>query len=151
MPVLKPKLLRSLTEADYAAHAVWAIYDDRDELELLETLGFNPSQVVAALSNSATSEELAFPLPSAAATLPFHDLRLSVQVTLPSGTRLTGYSAAPCLGVFHKGSCYVFNQTIPDLSRLNAARLASQFGERSLFPLSAYYPATGKTELFDLP
>ncbi|WP_147282902.1 hypothetical protein [Pseudorhodoferax soli] len=139
-----------LTEADFAAHPVWASYDDPEEMELLEGLGFEATQVMSAFESLATPEEKVFPLPSQAASLPFRYLWLSAVVSLPSGTELVGYRTSACLGIYHHGNLYLFNKAMPDLSQENAERLASYLGAPAIFPAHVYCPATSKVEAFSL-
>ena len=150
MAMLVPKPLNQLSEADFVAHSVWASYDDPEEMELLEFLGFEESQVMAAFKQLATPDEKVFPLPSQAASQPFRYLWLSAVVSLPSGKELVGYRTSACLGIYHQGVCYLLNKAIPDLSRENADSLARILGEPVIFPAKVYCPATSKTETFSL-
>lgn len=147
---LTPKPLDQITEADFVAHTVWASYDDPDELDLLEALGFEPSQVMSAFEAISTSGEIVFPLPSAAASQPFRYLWLAATVRLPNDRLLVGYRTSACLGIYHDGICYLFNKSLPDLSRENAERLALALGTPAIFPAHVHYSATSMQETFAL-
>ena len=150
MMMLVPKLLSQLSEADLVAHSVWASFDAPEEMELLEALGFEASQVMSAFERLTSAEENVFPLPSQAASLPFRYLWLSAIVSLPSGIKLIGYRTSACLGIYCFGTRYLFNKAIPDLSQDNVDRSASDLGELAIFPARVYYPATSGTETFSL-
>ena len=150
MTAFAPKLTSQLTEADFAAHSVWASYDDPEEMELLESLGFEAADVMGSLRGLATVEESVFPLPPLAATMPFRYLWLSANISLPNGAKLVGYRTSACLGIYHDGVCYQFNKALPDLSRTNADLLALALGAPTIFPVKAHFPATAKTEMFSL-
>lgn len=150
MPVLTPKPISQLSEADFVAHAVWAAYSDPEEMELLESLGFSASQVMSAFAECTSEEDLVFPLPNEAASLPFRYLWLSATVTLPTGVVLTGYRTSPCLAVFCTGHAYLFNKALRSASLDNAISLAQAAGVNQVFPLKVQFLATGSHEEFRL-
>lgn len=150
MPLLTPKPVSQLSEADFVAHAVWAAYSDPEEMELLESLGFEPSQVMSSFAECASEEDLVFPLPSKAASLPFRYQWLSATVTLPTGVVLTGYRTSPCLAVFFAGHAYLFNKALRSASLDNATSLAKAAGVNQVFPLKVQFLATDSHEEFTL-
>lgn len=140
-----------LSEADLRAHSVWVAYYEPDEFELLEEVGINAREAHQALASVEFSDEYVFPLPSAAAALPFKYHHLSARIKTPDGRELIGYRTSTCLCVMFGGKTYYFNKALVSLSQEQAAELCAVLGVSELFPLNVFLPATSTNEEFSLP
>ncbi|UWX04391.1 hypothetical protein H1235_04700 [Pseudoxanthomonas sp. NC8] len=139
-----------LTEADLAAHPVWVTYYEFEELELLADLGLDVARLSSALAAVGQPDDYVIPVPAEAANLPFKYVHLSVVATTPGGTVLRGTRTRVSLSLLHRGDWFRFNPGLQDLSLQSAAALAAATGDREIFPLSVFVPASGKTETFTL-
>jgi hypothetical protein len=145
---VKPEHL--LGEKDFIEHPVWATYYEPDDIETLESLGFDAGQVQAALEPLNLSDDYSFPLPVEAAGSPFHYLFLSVRAQTKGGNQLVGYITGACLAVFFQGNCYHFNPNLQARSLDNAFALAAALNESMVFPMKVEIVATSKTMECDL-
>jgi hypothetical protein len=138
-PELKP--WEELVESDFVEHAAWTNLYEPEEMELLVSLGFDEEESRAAFSSIGWSEDYAFPLPAAGATMPFMRLCMSARIEISSGVTLVGYVSPASVAAFHDGKLYHFNKALADLSLLQAKALESALGVSRIFPIQVTVPA----------
>jgi hypothetical protein len=150
MPTLLLKPLHELTEQDFVQHPTWVAYFEPDELDDLQRLGIDREQAQRELGALEHPDHFVFQLPREAAFMSFKYLYVRANLTTAGGSKLIGYVTGPCVGVFHKGERYQFNQALHNRSEASSRKLASALRERTIFPLRIEIPATGKVTEFSL-
>jgi hypothetical protein len=71
-------------------------------------------------------------------------------LTTPGGAKLIGYVTGACVGAFHEGQLYQFNQALLERSLASAQKLAVALDESAVFPLRIEIVATGRVSDFNL-
>jgi len=142
-----------LNQSCFARFSTWAQYYEPDDIETLQNLGFDKSEISRELEVVGYSDDYWFPIPNETRIGSFQFEQRKAIFKTPGGINLDGYvvNSGHAIGLFGANEEWVLNINLLDALEEEIDDLKSDLGlnkNNELLPLKVIIPATKSEFIF---
>lgn len=139
-----------LTLELFRNHGIWAQYNNPDDIDSLELLGYDREAVESMIKSVNWSDDFWFPIPGSVKPCIFQfEMRFAHFIT-PGGIRLNGavYNRGHAIYLFGKSRGWGINKLLPEMHKHNRSKLMKDIGissKEEILPLKVRIECDGKS------